>query len=477
MELRQLEYFLELGRTRSFTKAAQNLSVSQPSITKAVQQLEQELGVTLFDRNQKPIAMTPRGQLFFERVSAILQSLQTAAEEVSRLSEQVRCPVRIGLSPWSGYRLKEMLADKAWAPPRHLLYNLAERSGPEVFRMLQTGSLDLGWVIDVDRPRGLRFLPLETQEICCLLPLITGLCQQLNIKRTKVIYPVMVIALTWIFLFPVGMGASTIAQMNGYLESFGSEFRFNMMDMTIGRLPGVILNTLFCIFILPRVCPDKPSVEFRDDLGREVAKSTLSKPREILCYIIAVVMVALMILAGTIGIQVYTVAIVGASALTLFGILSEKEAFQSINFGMVFFFAAILPLSTALTKTGASDVIADAIITILGGSTNPWLISTVFVLVCFVATQFLSNTGCVQVFTPLALMVCVQLNMNPVGIMSLVNIGCCASYLTPMANPGIPLTMSAGGYSLKDCIKIGILPGLLICAIGVVWCSLFFPAY
>ena len=313
--------------------------------------------------------------------------------------------------------------------------------------------------------------------VACLLPLITGLCQQLNIKRTKVIYPVMVIALTWIFLLPVGMGASTIAQMNGYLESFGSEFRFNMMDMTIGRLPGVILNTLFCIFILPRVCPAKPSVEFRDDLGREVAKSTLSKPQEILCYIIAVVMVVLMILAGTIGIQVYTVAIVGASALALFGILSEKEAFQSINFGMVFFFAAILPLSTALTKTGASDVIADAIITILGGSTNPWLISTVFVLVCFVATQFLSNTGCVQVFTPLALMVCVQLNMNPVGIMSLVNIGCCASYLTPMANPGIPLTMSAGGYSLKDCIKIGILPGLLICATGVVWCSLFFPAY
>ena len=178
MELRQLEYFLELGRTRSFTKAAQNLSVSQPSITKAVQQLEQELGVTLFDRNQKPIAMTPRGQLFFERVSAILQSLQAAAEEVSRLSEQVRCPVRIGLSPWSGYRLKEMLADKAWAPPRHLLYNLAERSGPEVFRMLQTGALDLGWVIDVDRPRGLRFLPLETQEICCLLPRTSPLAQR-----------------------------------------------------------------------------------------------------------------------------------------------------------------------------------------------------------------------------------------------------------------------------------------------------------
>ena len=93
--------------------------------------------------------------------------------------------------------------------------------------------------------------------VACLLPLITGLCSQLNISAPRsstrnghcpdLDFPL-----------PVGMGASTIAQMNGYLESFGSEFRFNMMDMTIGRLPGVILNTLFCIFILPRVCPDKP---------------------------------------------------------------------------------------------------------------------------------------------------------------------------------------------------------------------------
>lgn len=313
--------------------------------------------------------------------------------------------------------------------------------------------------------------------VACLLPLITGMCAQLNIRRTKVIYPVMVIALTWIFLFPVGMGATTVAQMNGYMESFGSTFRFGMMDMTIGRLPGVILNTLFCIFILPKFCPAEPTIGQRDDLGREIQKSTLSKTREILAYIISAAMVILMILAGTLGIDIYVVAIAGAVLLVLCGILTEEQAFASVNWGMVFFFAGILPLATALTKTGASDLIADAIITILGGSTNPWLISIVFVLVCFISTQFLSNTGCVQVFTPLALMVCVKLNMNPIGIMSLVNIGCAASYLTPMANPGIPLAMAAGGYSLKDCIKIGILPGLLICGIGVVWCSIFFPAY
>lgn len=116
--------------------------------------------------------------------------------------------------------------------------------------------------------------------MACLLPIITGLCKEMKISRTKIIFPIFVIGLTWVFLFPVGMGASTIFQMNGYLESFESEFRFGMMDMTLARLPGVILQTLACIFIVPKLCPNEPSTAFRDDMGREVQKSTLSKTKE-----------------------------------------------------------------------------------------------------------------------------------------------------------------------------------------------------
>lgn len=313
--------------------------------------------------------------------------------------------------------------------------------------------------------------------VACLLPLITGMCAELKIKRTRVIYPITIIALAWIALFPIGFGAGTFAQMNSYLEAFGSEFRFTMFDMSWGRLPGAILTTLFGIFIVPKLCPLEPSVETRDDLGKELKKSDLSKTKETLAYLISIGTIVLMILSNTLGIPVYLVACAGAVLMVLCGVLTESQAFGSVNFGMVFFFAGILPLATALTKTGASDVIADSIIRILGGTTNPWIISTVFVMVCFVLTQFMSNTACVQVFTPLALMVCVKLGMNPIGVMSLIYIGCTASFLTPMANPGIPLAMAAGGYSLKDCLKIGILPGLLMCGIGIVWCSIFFPAF
>lgn len=314
--------------------------------------------------------------------------------------------------------------------------------------------------------------------VACLLPFITGMCKELGLRRTKVIFPVMVIALTFIFWLPIGQGvAGNFAQPNGYLESYGSDIRFTMFDMTIARLPGCIINTLFAIFVLPRFCPDSPSVETRDDMGREVVRTTLAPWQEAVAYLITAATIILMILAGTLKLNVCMIACIGAFLMVLVGVLDSKQAIGAVNWDMVFLFAGVLPLATALTKTGASDVIADFIVTLIGGSTNPWIISTVFVLISFISTQFLSNTACVQVFMPLILMVCVRLGMNPIGAMSLVNIGCTASYLTPMANPGIPLCMAAGGYSLKDCVKIGILPGLLICTVGVIWCSLFFPAF
>lgn len=111
--------------------------------------------------------------------------------------------------------------------------------------------------------------------VACLLPLISGTCKELRIPKTKVIYPVMIIALTFIFWLPIGPGAATYAQMNGYLESYGSEFTFGIFDMTLVRLPGVILTTLFCIFILPKLCPATSTLETKEDLGREVQKGKL----------------------------------------------------------------------------------------------------------------------------------------------------------------------------------------------------------
>lgn len=313
--------------------------------------------------------------------------------------------------------------------------------------------------------------------VACMLPLITGICDDLKISRPKIIFPIATIALCWIQMFPIGYGAGVFAQMNGYLEAFNSPPLFGMWTLTATRLPGAIITSLYCIFIMSKTCPVNPSMKVRDDLGKKLEKSNLSALQERVAYIIAVGTIVMMMTSSFHGIATYTCAAVGAFLMVLVGVLNEKECFSSVNWGLVFMFAGILPLATALTKTGASDIVANAIQGLLGGTTNVWLINIAFTLTAWILTQFMSNLAMINVFTPLALMVCINAGMDPVGVMGLINIAAGASLLTPMATPSIPLVMGAGGYNFKDIVKTGFIPALLQVVVGMIWCTFMFPAF
>ena len=76
MELRQLQYFQMVSKLNSITRAAELLHVSQPSVTVAIQKLEEELGVQLLDRGQKQLSLTVEGQVFFVKIEDILNRLE-----------------------------------------------------------------------------------------------------------------------------------------------------------------------------------------------------------------------------------------------------------------------------------------------------------------------------------------------------------------------------------------------------------------
>ena len=75
MEIRQLEYFLAVSDTGSFTRAAERLYVSQPAVTNAIRSLEEELGIQLFDRNQKLVSLTAEGQIFATHVEQVMHGI------------------------------------------------------------------------------------------------------------------------------------------------------------------------------------------------------------------------------------------------------------------------------------------------------------------------------------------------------------------------------------------------------------------
>lgn len=102
MNSRQLEYFLAVARELNFTKAAESMYVSQTAVTQQIKALEQQLGVSLFERTKKKVALTPAGNVFWHEANLILQRIDTAVERTREASSGFLGSLEIGFSVGMG---------------------------------------------------------------------------------------------------------------------------------------------------------------------------------------------------------------------------------------------------------------------------------------------------------------------------------------------------------------------------------------
>jgi len=147
MELRQLEYFVTVSSLKNFTKAAHILHVSQPSVTKAIQALEAELKLSLFDRSQKQIALTEAGQVFEIHAKKILQDVKAAQIAMERFQNRNGGVIRFGVPPMVESYLFPNVFIKFQASNPDILIDLQECSDSlAVHENLESGALDFGMV-------------------------------------------------------------------------------------------------------------------------------------------------------------------------------------------------------------------------------------------------------------------------------------------------------------------------------------------
>ena len=188
---------------------------------------------------------------------------------------------------------------------------------------------------------------------------------------------------------------------------------------------------------------------------------------------------ALLVLAGmlmllTLEVVPPVIAILSAAvALVLLGAIDMTAAYREINWESVVLIAAILPMATALEKTGGMTLIVERLLPI--GEAGPTAMLAVLFALTAVLGQFVSNTATAALVAPVALGAAVQLGVAPHPMLMTVAVAASTSFATPVATPANMLVMGPGAYRFTDYVRVGVPLQLLIGIITVLVMPLLFP--
>ena len=206
---------------------------------------------------------------------------------------------------------------------------------------------------------------------------------------------------------------------------------------------------------------------------QEAAKVTLDHKAPIAALIMIAMIVAMVV--ESIPVAPVTAVLVAAVLMVVTGCVRSMEAaYKTINWQTIVLFAAMLPMSIALEKTGVSEMISGAMVRGLGSS-SPYILMAGVYAVTSLMTIFISNTVTAVLMAPIALQCAVGIGVSPVPFMFAVTVAASMCFASPFSTPPNALVMSAGQYTFMDYVKVGLPLQILMGVVMVLILPLLFP--
>jgi di/tricarboxylate transporter len=171
---------------------------------------------------------------------------------------------------------------------------------------------------------------------------------------------------------------------------------------------------------------------------------------------------------------IYIAAVVGAALMVLTGCLTMQEAYRFIEWKAVFLIAGLLPLGTALDKTGAATLLAEGVVGLVG-PLGPMAVMGALVLLTFLATCFIPTAALVVLMAPIILSTSTNMGISPHALMMATAMAASASFMTPISHPANVLVMGPGGYRFIDYMKLGVPLTLVVFAVVLLVLPIFWP--
>lgn len=312
----------------------------------------------------------------------------------------------------------------------------------------------------------------NTGTAAVLIPVVCGIADESGYSRSRLLMPLVFAAALGGNLSIIGapgnlMGVNALQEM-GLSTSF-------FMYAPVG-VPMLILGIIYFVFLGYRFLPDGTeaggaAVEAQKDF------SNVPKWKQVISLVVLIVVIIAMIFEEEIGISIQVSSCIGAVFLVLTGVLSEKEALQSIDLKVVLLFGGSLSLAKALDTTGAGNLIADKIVGLLGANSNPIVLLLVIFIVTCALTNFMSNTATTALMIPIAVSLANNLGADPRAVVIATVIAGSCAYATPIGMPANTMVVGLGGYKFKDYVKSGLPLILFSFAICMILLPILFPFY
>ncbi len=313
----------------------------------------------------------------------------------------------------------------------------------------------------------------NTGTAAVLIPVVIGIAAKSGYSRSRLLMPLVFAAAMGGNLSLIGAPGNLIAQ--SALQEIGLSFGF--FEYAIVGAPILIAGILFYATIGYKLLPNKKSSD-GDSIFDEVRDfNDVPKWKQVLSLVILILTLIGMIFEEEIGIKLCVTGGIGALALILTGVISEKEALKSIDLKTIFLFGGTLSLASALSSTGAGELIANKVISMLGENPSPYLLTLIVFLLCCTLTNFMSNTATTALMVPICLSIAQGMGADPRAVLMACVIGGSCAYATPIGMPANTMVVGAGGYTFMDYVKSGLPLIVIATVVSMIILPIAFPFF
>jgi len=326
---------------------------------------------------------------------------------------------------------------------------LAQEIGNTVVKMCGTGenSLMFGLMIV---GTVLSAVLSNTGTAACLLPVALGICSAAKIPASRQLMP-LAFACGWGGIITmVGTPPNIIA--TGAMTAAGLE-PFGFFEFAWIGIPVSVAGMIYMMFVGKYLLPNK-QLDADQEIEQEVEANEVSKSKQMVSGAI-LLGVILVMAVGIKGVSLEMAAIIGALLCVLTGCLTEKQAYASIDWVTIFLFAGMMPVSSAMDKTGAGKLIAEWTVGLMGGAPSPLVVTGVLFILSCGLTQFMSNTASAALLCPIGIAISQNLGADPKAVLMAIAVAASCAFATPVGTPPNTLVLGPGGYRFMDYLKAG----------------------